>query len=327
MALAAADARKYGVNPQIFTKQIGAESNFDPNAQSSAGAEGIAQIVPRWHPGVNTADPVASLDYAAQMDGRALKTYGGDYRKVLAAYNAGGSNADKYNDPNFAGGQTYNYVNKILGAGGQPQPGPPAQPQPVLAQAAAQRPQINYQPQLTQQLAAAAGQQGVHDLTDFYSTLGQAIQAKNAPTAPLVAQPDQAVPVKPQTLATGHTAVSYAKSQLGVPYEWGGETAGKGFDCSGLLQAAWKNAGVNIPRTTYDQFRAGTAVPPAQLEPGDAVFFKGSDSKTVGGKVLPGHVGIYLGGGKVIEAPHTGTDVQVTSLAGHADFMGARRYS
>lgn len=125
--------------------------------------------------------------------------------------------------------------------------------------------------------------------------------------------------------ARGTRAVNIAAKQLGIPYRWGGEST-KGFDCSGLLQYAWSRAGVRIPRTTYDQFKAGTPVPPKQLEPGDAVFFKGSDSKTVNGEVLPGHVGIYIGGGKFIEAPHTGANVRISTLKGRTDFMGARRY-
>ncbi len=121
-------------------------------------------------------------------------------------------------------------------------------------------------------------------------------------------------------------AVATVKQYLGDPYVWGGEDPGKGFDCSGLLQYTWAKQGVQIPRTTYDQWTAGKSVDPVHLQPGDAVFFKGSDSKTVNGKTLPGHVGMYIGGGKFIEAPHTGSTVHISNLAGRSDFMGARRY-
>lgn len=124
----------------------------------------------------------------------------------------------------------------------------------------------------------------------------------------------------------GKTAVNVASKALGIPYVWGG-TSTKGFDCSGLLQFAWAKAGVTIPRRTYEQWTAGTAVDPAHLQSGDAVFFKGSDSITKNGQVLPGHVGIYIGDGKFIEAPHTGANVRITTLKGRTDFMGARRYS
>lgn len=117
-------------------------------------------------------------------------------------------------------------------------------------------------------------------------------------------------------------AVDLVQKYLGTPYVWGGEKPG-GFDCSGLLQYVWGQVGVNIPRTTYDQFQSGKAVAKSQLQPGDAVFFTGSDPK--GG--LPGHVGMYLGGGKMIEAPHAGAQVRISDLAGRSDFAGGRRYA
>lgn len=121
----------------------------------------------------------------------------------------------------------------------------------------------------------------------------------------------------------GHTqkALHLVQEAIGTPYVWGGSKPG-GFDCSGLLQYAWGKAGVKIPRTTYDQWKAGTDIPRGKLAPGDAVFFRGSDSK--GG--LPGHVGMYIGGGKFIEAPRTGLNVRVSNLAGRTDYQGARRY-
>ena len=121
--------------------------------------------------------------------------------------------------------------------------------------------------------------------------------------------------------AEAQFVVNQSRQYLGTPYVWGGSKPG-GFDCSGLLQYVWGKAGVSIPRTTYQQFTTGVAVDKSQLQPGDAVFFTGSDPK--GG--LPGHVGIYIGGGKIIEAPHTGASVEVSSLAGRSDFVGARRY-
>lgn len=130
-------------------------------------------------------------------------------------------------------------------------------------------------------------------------------------------------------------AVSFAKQELGVPYSWGGGTPSgptygiaqgasiKGYDCSSLVQAAFAKEGVDIGRTTYQQYQEGTAVGANQLQPGDAVFFKGSDSENG----LPGHVGLYVGNGQYIEAPHTGGVVQTASLANASDFVGARRYT
>lgn len=101
-------------------------------------------------------------------------------------------------------------------------------------------------------------------------------------------------------------AVAAAESQLGVPYVWGGETPGVGFDCSGLTQWAWGQAGVSIPRTAQDQYDAIAHVSLSDLQPGDLVFW--SDGSGVS------HVGMYVGGGSVIHAPETGTVVQITPI-------------
>lgn len=104
---ARAAAQRNGIDPDIFVRQIDQESGFNPTAKSGAGAQGIAQIVPKFHPGVDTSDPYASLDYAAQLDASHLKTYG-SYEKMLAAYNAGGGAVEKYDGvPPFAETQTY----------------------------------------------------------------------------------------------------------------------------------------------------------------------------------------------------------------------------
>jgi cell wall-associated NlpC family hydrolase len=123
--------------------------------------------------------------------------------------------------------------------------------------------------------------------------------------------------------ATGQAIAKTALSQLGQPYQYGGlAKLGHPTDCSGLLQAAAAAHGVNISRTTYTQWKEGRAVPTNALQAGDAVFFKGSDSKGN----LPGHVGIYIGGGKFVEDPHTGATVTISTLAGRSDYVGARRF-
>jgi cell wall-associated NlpC family hydrolase len=104
-------------------------------------------------------------------------------------------------------------------------------------------------------------------------------------------------------------AVDWALAQVGTPYIWGGETPGVGFDCSGLVQAAYKAAGITLPRVAQDQYDAGPQVPPgAPLEPGDLVFFGGSPTDV-------SHVGIYIGTqdgqAVMVDAPHTGADVRV----------------
>lgn len=121
----------------------------------------------------------------------------------------------------------------------------------------------------------------------------------------------------------GQSIAKTALSQLGQAYQYGGQAQlGHPTDCSGLLQESAAAHGINIPRTTYDQWKVGKAVATNQLQPGDAVFFKGSDARGN----LPGHVGIYIGGGKFVEDPHTGGTVSISTLAGRTDYVGARRF-
>ena len=131
--------------------------------------------------------------------------------------------------------------------------------------------------------------------------------------------------LSPQGQKAVSGVLSLANEYLGTPYAWGGESP-TGFDCSGLAQYIYAKEGVNIPRTSYDQWNAGISVPQDQLQPGDLVFFKGSDSRVANGQTLPGHVGIYVGDGQMIDAPNTGSVVRVESISGFGGYMGARRY-
>ena len=112
----------------------------------------------------------------------------------------------------------------------------------------------------------------------------------------------------------GANALRHALTQLGVDYVWGGENPGKGLDCSGLTQYAWRAAGVHIPRTTFDQIHFGAAVPRGDVEPGDLVFPASAHG---------GHVQMYAGNGKVIEAPYSGAKVRITAMP--HDIMAIRR--
>ena len=120
--------------------------------------------------------------------------------------------------------------------------------------------------------------------------------------------------------AQAAVAIAYAKAQLGKPYVWGGNGP-DGYDCSGLVQAAYATAGISLPRTTETQWSVGSPVPADQLQPGDLVFF--NPGEQVAG--LPGHVGIYLGDGRMIDAPHTGEFIRIEPVAGFGTYMGARR--
>lgn len=105
---------------------------------------------------------------------------------------------------------------------------------------------------------------------------------------------------------TAAEAIAYAHAQLGKPYSWGG--AGPySFDCSGLVMEAYASAGVHLARTSQAQWASEPHVPSPQ--PGDLVFFAGSD----GTMTSPGHVGIVIGGGRMIEAYGTGYPVRVAS--------------
>ncbi|MFJ8084835.1 NlpC/P60 family protein [Streptomyces sp. NPDC096205] len=114
-------------------------------------------------------------------------------------------------------------------------------------------------------------------------------------------------PTSPTTDSTyaakAEKALAFARAQIGKPYVWGA-TGPDSYDCSGLTQAAWKAAGVDIPRVTYDQVNAGTTVPLSDAQPGDLVFFYADVT----------HVGIYIGNGMMIHAPKPGAYVREESI-------------
>ncbi len=111
-------------------------------------------------------------------------------------------------------------------------------------------------------------------------------------------------------------ALDFAYAQLGKPYQYGAEGPGS-YDCSGLTMKAWAAAGVNITRTTNSQYAATKRVAKSNLQPGDLVFFSGL-----------GHVGMYVGGGKMIHAPRTGKNVEIVNItSGYylSNYYGAGR--
>jgi peptidoglycan DL-endopeptidase CwlO len=107
------------------------------------------------------------------------------------------------------------------------------------------------------------------------------------------------------------TAITYAEQQLGKPYLWGG-TGPDAFDCSGLVMMAYRAAGIDIPRTSQQQWIWGPRISPAQVRPGDLVFFAGAD----GTRTSPGHVGLVIGGGLMIEAYATGFPIRIAPYGG-----------
>jgi peptidoglycan DL-endopeptidase CwlO len=124
-------------------------------------------------------------------------------------------------------------------------------------------------------------------------------------------------PVTPVAAPASHYGgvVGIAMQYLGTPYVWGGASPG-GFDCSGLVVYAYAQVGVSLPHSSYALYGAGVPVSMSELQPGDLVFFYGL-----------GHVGIYIGGGSFIHAPHAGDVVKISSISGSyaSSFVGARR--
>jgi cell wall-associated NlpC family hydrolase len=119
----------------------------------------------------------------------------------------------------------------------------------------------------------------------------------------------------------GVRAVQIAERYLGMPYVWGGADPATGFDCSGLVMYVYRQLGIDLLHFSGAQYHEGAPVPFEGLAPGDLVFFEP-------GSLGPGHVGLYIGGGRFIQAPHSGDVVKISSLSefGYASsYVGAVR--
>ena len=320
---AAAAARRYGYNPDYFVRQIGAESNFNPRARSGAGAIGIAQIMPRtargW--GVNPNDPMASLDAAAKHMADYLRAYRGDYRKALAAYNAGPGSVKKYGGvPPYR--ETQNYVNKIL-SGGSPfaTAGGEGVGGTTVPRAGSNDSGAGAKSSLL--AGILGGRQQGKTLT---ASVRDAMAVNHFSVADLDRGSNAAIGMVNNLGydAAPSSAVRSAKKWLGTPYSWGGGTPSgpsfgigrgsgtRGFDCSALVQYAWAQQGVKIPRTTYGQIKTGKPVNGINnIIPGDLLF------------PHSGHVQMYIGGGRVIEAPYTGGVVRIVPV--RSNYIAIRR--
>ena len=104
----------------------------------------------------------------------------------------------------------------------------------------------------------------------------------------------------------GEYAARIAQQQIGVRYRYGGMTPNSGFDCSGLVYYSYSQAGVSVPRTSRDQFRAAHKIALAEAKPGDIVFFQDQEKLS--------HVGIYVGGHRFVHAPSSGKAVAVADI-------------
>jgi cell wall-associated NlpC family hydrolase len=139
-----------------------------------------------------------------------------------------------------------------------------------------------------------------------------------APAPTLVSRPGALVHhvARALRLPLGERVVSFARHLIGVRYHYGGATPRTGFDCSGFVRYVYGHFGVKLAHSSFSDFVSGRRVGRWQLKPGDLVFFDGE-----------GHVGIYVGRGRFIHAPHTGTVVRISTMSGwySARFDGARR--
>ena len=135
-----------------------------------------------------------------------------------------------------------------------------------------------------------------------------------SPAAQARVDPPPAAPKRRPARLAGRV-VAFAKRQLGVPYSWGGVSRRTGFDCSGLVYAAYRSIGKNLPHSTWGQMALGVRVRFARLRAGDLVFTNGG-----------GHVVLVVSPRAAIQAPHTGARVSYVSLKSlRGEIVGARR--
>jgi peptidoglycan DL-endopeptidase CwlO len=143
---------------------------------------------------------------------------------------------------------------------------------------------------------------------------GTAAEGNGDPTTYVLPSERRPAPPPP---TKAKRAVSFAVESVGIPYRWGGESPASGFDCSGLVRWAYGRVGIDLPHNSYALYGEGRRVREASMEPGDILFFEGL-----------GHVGMYLGRGRMVHAPQSGRSVEVVRLASTnygARLVGARR--
>jgi hypothetical protein len=151
----------------------------------------------------------------------------------------------------------------------------------------------------------------------------QPVAPVTGPPAPVPpgGEPPAGSPGGPPGPSTGQRALDVAAGYVGTPFVWGGASPATGFDDAGLVQYAYAQVGVALPRVADDQFRVGTTVARADLLPGDVVFFRDPTGYV-------DHVGLYAGGGQLLHAPHTGAVVGYDALSTpyyDQRFAGGRR--
>ncbi len=300
-------ARKYKVPPRIFFSLIDHESGWNPSAHSSAGAIGLTQLMPRTAAGmgVDPTDPRSNLEGGARYLANAYKHYG-NWRDALRAYNYGYAGADE--DPNNGA----EYADSVLhgrskyahtpGASRAPSPRyvgltPQKRPMSLATLTSLVLPGDQEMMMLAQQADAR-----MVDIPDHEAVSKGYVDPKGS--------------VKRLSLAGAGNArdvIAEAQSQLGKPYVFGSGPDTSSFDCSDLIQWAYGKVGIRLPRTTFEQIHVGRSVQWKDLQPGDLIFPTGH------------HVVMYVGHGKVIAAPHTGTVVQYQPVSSFSNPVAIRR--
>ncbi|WP_287822489.1 C40 family peptidase [Clostridium sp.] len=170
--------------------------------------------------------------------------------------------------------------------------------------------------QAAQQAAANASQNNSSNNPNSEANKSTNITANNNSNRNVSINRGGSVPASTSGSVSNDSVIAYASSFLGTPYVWGGTSPSPGFDCSGFTQYVYKKFGVSVGRTTYDQIKDGIGVSRDQLKSGDLVFFGTYDN--------PHHMGMYVGNGMYIHAPHTGDVVKISPL-GRSDYLTARR--
>jgi cell wall-associated NlpC family hydrolase len=155
---------------------------------------------------------------------------------------------------------------------------------------------------------------------EFFIAVPQEVFLKKLP--PEIRQGGKRSTVRKPAGDMGPIAARTAERFVGIPYRWGGDNVVEGMDCSGFVRAVYNLCGVNIPRTSREQFSVGDAIPKDELMDGDLVFF-GSSAESIN------HVGIYVGNNRFVHAPRRGDEIKISSLDESyfaKKFVGARRY-
>jgi cell wall-associated NlpC family hydrolase len=333
---AAPYAKQYNLDPWAMMSVANAESGLNPNSIGDGGQSfGYHQFYTKGAGGANARqylDPRKNIEYAAR-----LMAKGG--ASGLTGQKAIDSMVRNFERPANPSGevqralQFYNTNHKgSLPVGGIDAGFSPSTASAAVVDPSTQSPLSQSRDTLMQTLMSQNGQKTSSDqmTQTLIGTLQQQSAAMTAQTGKptVVGFPGISAPVQfdngtspgntpPSSI--GSAIAKAAKQFLGVPYVWGGESP-KGFDCSGLVQYVFGKYGIKTPRVSEDQFKQGKNISVNNAQAGDLVFFRHANGDV-------GHVGIYVGGGKFIQAPHTGDVVKISNLKGYGNLAGIRRYT